>query len=211
MEDTMRLFELSLFQEAPDDTPPDMAQGEASTTPDAPNDITEPDAPPDLPDDIGQDQPSMEDTNDGPPDLDADLGGDSFGGGDEDGGGDDAYGDEQPENSEQDVNHMPLDAKVSALMNMNLYQSFLTMLNTINTQMTSMKNASDMIYAISPDSIKMSDSLKRLAENIQIFLDKLFSNQSYSKNLFFYHKCLNLLKLLNDQFSKDVKAGLAKK
>lgn len=101
-----------------------------------------------------------------------------------------------------------IDDKVSAIMNMNLYQRFISLLTSIGTQITSIKNNSDVLYTLSKDSVDIVQSLKNLDENIRLYLKNTFINENYSKNLLFFNKCLNLLKLLNDIFDKNVRKGI---
>ena len=124
------LFQQSLFLEAPGD------EGEAST--DAqPTDPPADDAPPDIPDTVG-----TESDNDAPPDMtDEDPS--------DDGLGDTGFDDGQQQEEEDPNKTMKLDAKVSTVMNVNLYQRYLTLLNTINTQLSMIKNNGDMIYTLS--------------------------------------------------------------
>lgn len=101
-----------------------------------------------------------------------------------------------------------IDDKVSAIMNMNLYQRFISLLTSIGSQITSIKNNSDVLYTLSEDSVDIVDSLKKLDENIRLYLKNTFINENYSKNLLFFNKCLNLLKLLNDVFDEKVRKGI---
>lgn len=187
-ENPKSLFEKFLF-EAPGDDPPDTApEPEASDPP-----VEEPsfdDAPPDITDEpIGADEP--------PPDI----------GGDNEFASDDTFGDEQPEIDLNDKN-LGLDDKVSAIMNMNLYQSFLSLLNSIGGQISSIKDKLDVLSSLSKDSINVLQSLEKLDENIRLYLKNYFINENYSKNLLFFNKCLNLLKLLNDSFHRGIDKGI---
>lgn len=203
MDPELNLFEQYL-REAPDD-PPD-AQA------DAPPDTPANDAPPDIPDSaagdpgVGDDPPPDDmggggDMGDDPPPDMGDPGDDYSGGFDDDGGdsGDDGEGKkEEPE----------LDEKVSAIMNMNLYQRFLTLLTEIENQITMIKTNMDMLRTVSPETLDSLSSLKKLNENIRLYLKNSFSNENYSKNLLFFNKCLNLLKLLNDIFGRNIRKGV---
>lgn len=188
--------------EAPDDTPPDVAANDSGG------------GPPDIPDD-----PPMAD--DGPPEMDdggmddgmdggpPDMGDDD--GGFDDMGGDDFGGDEDnPDgDGEGGENGAPeLDEKVSAILNMNLYQRFLGLLSTIGSQLSMIRDNSDILFSISKDSLKTSSNLKRLDKNIRLYLKNSFVHENYSKNLLFFNKCLNLLKLLDDVFNKDITKGI---
>jgi hypothetical protein len=154
--------------------------------------------PPDLPEDDAGGAPE---TTEGPPVEDTgppDLGGDDLG--DQDFGGDESSGDEElvePEISE----------KLSTVMNATLYQRFLTLHNTIDNQLTSLKGSNDVIYAVSPKALEAIEPLSKLGENIGLYLSHNFLDSNYSKNLLFYNKCLNLLNMLNAIFSRELKRG----
>ena len=186
------LFQQSLFLEAPGD------EGEAST--DAqPADPPADDAPPDIPDDVG-----TESDNDAPPDMpDEDPS--------DDGLGDTGFDDGQQQEEEDPNKTMKLDAKVSTVMNVNLYQWYLTLLNTINTQLSMIKNNGDMIYTLSDQTSSIIASLKKLDENVRLYMSNIFLEENYSRNLLFFNKCLNLLKLLNDSFDASIQKGIKDK
>lgn len=186
------LFQQSLFLEAPGD------EGEAST--DAqPTDPPADDAPPDIPDDVG-----TESDNDTPPDMpDEDPS--------DDGLGDTGFDDGQQQEEEDPNKTMKLDAKVSTVMNVNLYQRYLTLLNTINTQLSMIKNNGDMIYTLSDQTSSIIASLKKLDENVRLYMSNIFLEENYSRNLLFFNKCLNLLKLLNDSFDASIQKGIKDK
>ena len=186
------LFQQSLFLEAPGD------EGEAST--DAqPTDPPADDAPPDIPDDAGTDP-----DNDAPPDMPDEHPS-------EQGFADTRFHDGQQQ-EEQDPNKtMKLDAKVSTVMNVNLYQRYLTLLNTINTQLSMIKNNGDMIYTLSNQTSSIIASLKKLDENVRLYMSNIFLEENYSRNLLFFNKCLNLLKLLNDSFDASIQKGIKDK
>jgi len=186
------MFEKIIF-EAPGDPPPDIPE----------EDTTAPDMPPDDPPEIPADDPgggigggSME--GEAPPDMDmGDIGGGDAGGvwdASAEGEG------EQPE--------LELDEKISTVMNQGLYQRFLALLNKIGNQLSMIKNNSDILYTLSHESLEIIGSLKKLDENIRLYLDNSFLNENYSKNLLFFNKCLNLLKLLNEIFEKNVQKGI---
>ena len=178
-----------MFLEAPGD------DGEAST--DAqPTDPPADDAPPDIPDDVG-----TESDNDAPPDMtDEDPS--------DDGLGDTGFDDGQQQEEEDPNKTMKLDAKVSTVMNVNLYQRYLTLLNTINTQLSMIKNNGDMIYTLSDQTSSIIASLKKLDENVRLYMSNIFLEENYSRNLLFFNKCLNLLKLLNDSFDASIQKGI---
>ena len=186
------LFQQSLFLEAPGD------EGEAST--DAqPADPPADDTPPDIPDDAG-----TESDNDAPPDMpDEDPS--------DEGLGDTGFDDGQQQEEEDPNKTMKLDAKVSTVMNVNLYQRYLTLLNTINTQLSMIKNNGDMIYTLSDQTSSIIASLKKLDENVRLYMSNIFLEENYSRNLLFFNKCLNLLKLLNDSFDASIQKGIKDK
>lgn len=194
------MSELSMFEkflyEAPGDDPPDV-QPAADTPPDVPAEAPDDSGPPDIPDDAGADI-----ADDGPPDMPPD-GEDGF----DDGGFGDGGADEGGEDG-NDPENLGLDDKISAIMNMNLYQRFLSLMNTIGGQLTMLRNNGDVLYTISPESLDIVESLKKLDENIRLYLKNTFLNENYSKNLLFFNKCLNLLKILNDVFDKNIKKGI---
>ena len=186
------LFQQSLFLEAPGD------EGEAST--DAqPTDPPADDAPPDIPDTVG-----TESDNDAPPDMTEEDPSD-------DGLGDTGFDDGQQQEEEDPNKTMKLDAKVSTVMNVNLYQRYLTLLNTINTQLSMIKNNGDMIYTLSDQTSSIIASLKKLDENVRLYMSNIFLEENYSRNLLFFNKCLNLLKLLNDSFDASIQKGIKDK
>ena len=182
---------------------------EAPGDEDAAPDIT---GPPDIPD---------ETTNDPPPDIsdEADAGGGTTDDdpppdmGDDDvpddfGTDDDTEANSNEDNDGEEKSKLGLDEKVSAIMNMNLYQRFITMHTKITTQIGAMKNNMDVLHSIAPDVIEIMESLNRLDENIIAYLNNNFSSENYSKNLLFFNKCLNLMKLLNDSFDKVIRKGI---
>lgn len=196
------MSELSMFEkflyEAPGDDPPDV-QPAADSAPDVPAEAPDDSGPPDIPDDAGADT-----ADDGPPDMPPDG---------EDGFDDGGFGDEGTDVSggegDNDPENLGLDDKISAIMNMNLYQRFLSLMNTIGGQLTMLRNNGDMLYTLSPESLDIVESLKKLDENIRLYLKNTFLNENYSKNLLFFNKCLNLLKILNDVFDKNIKKGIS--
>jgi hypothetical protein len=197
--DKSSLFYKVMF-EAPGD-PPDMPS-DGTGPPDIPSDTSGSDnTPPDLSDGQGSETPpdiQDDDTAGGsndPPDLDMDFG---DGGDQQDQGFDDDPSAEGGE--ENQIQNLNFDEKISAIMNMNLYQRYLSLLNNIGGQLSMIKNNSDMLYTLSNNSLDIIESLKKLDENIRLYLSNYFLNENYSKNLLFFNKCLNLLKLLNDVF-----------
>lgn len=198
--------DLSLFtkylKEAPEDSgeAPDADMGSGGDPPDIQSESND-DVAPDIDDSVGDDFPAGDlGTDDTPPDIGDDAGSDE--------GFDDFSGDDESTDEQSSVD-VGLDDKVSAIMNMNLYQRYLSLLNTIASQTTMIKNNSDILHTISPESLDIIDSLKKLDENIRLYIKNTFINENYSRNLLFFNKCLNLLKLLNDIFEKNVNKGIS--
>lgn len=189
------IFEQFLFEAPGDDTPPDMVD---NGPPDVPDGAENTEPPPDMPDENLGGGDMVPD--DGPPDMPDEFGEDEFGTGD--------MGTDETQNPDEQLQSLGLDEKISAIMNMNLYQRYLTLLNTIGNQLTMIKNNSDILHTLSAESLDIVDSLKKLDENIRLYLKNSFLNENYSKNLLFFNKCLNLLKLLNDVFDSNVKKGI---
>lgn len=181
---------------------------------DGPPDLAPDIAPPELPDD-----PTPNTTMDDPPLLTDEGGGDmtfddppALGDGDDFGMGDDQENqDQQQQMQDADIDgdgDIGLDDKVSAVMNVSLYQRYLSLLTNISQELSSIRNNNDIIYTLSEDTTKIVDSLNRLDENIRLYMKNSFPHENYSKNLLFFNKCLNLLKLLNDSFNSSIKKGM---
>lgn len=161
-------------------------------------------------DDAGQEEPGGGDMpeydpvgdedNGDPPDM-PEYGGDDV-------GDDYGFGDGE-ENGEGYVKKVPenLNDKVSALMNANLYQSYLSLLQKFTAQQQAIKNNRDVLYTISPESLDTLDLLKKLDENMRLYMKNSFPNENYSKNQLFFNKCLAYYRLLVDQFSEVMKKG----
>ena len=183
------LFEKYMF-EADDDPPADLQ-------PEAPSSSPPDSEPPDLGSSTPENQTGGAETPDeAPPD---DL------------GGDEGFPPDQGEGGEEGKEEeLGLDDKISAIMNNSLYQQCLSLLNEIGSQVSSIKNNSDIFQVLSSEVIEIITHLKKLDENIRIYLDRSFISENYSKNLLFYNKCLNLFKLLNDSFEKQVQKGIRK-
>lgn len=195
MSTNKNIFEEFLFEAPGDEIPPDMVNIGPPDVPDG----AENDEAPDLPDDNpSEDVDTGTLSDDEPPELPDDF-------------NDDELGDDLSDNfsnTDDQINNLGLDDKVSAIMNMNLYQRYLTLLNTIGRQLNMIKNNSDIIYSLSSDSLTIVEALTKLDENIRLYIKNSFINENYSKNLLFFNKCLNLLKLINDVFDRDVKKGI---
>lgn len=201
------LFDRVILEAPEDEGPPDIP-AEGTGPPDAPIETSADNTvPPDMTEEGGG-APDLEDGGGGgsPPDMGMDDGGNLGDGTEEDQG----FGDETPAEGEgQDPNqNLNFDEKISSIMNMNLYQRFLSLLNNIGGQLSMIKNNSDMLYTLSNDSLDIIESLKKLDENIRLYLGNYFLNENYSKNLLFFNKCLNLLKLLNNIFEKNIQKGI---
>jgi hypothetical protein len=191
----LNIFERFLFEAPGDEVPPDMVDNAPEVPEGAENDP----APPDLPDAPDMDSGGEGISDDAPPDMPEEFADDEFTGDDQPM--------EEPEDPNNKLQNIGLDGKISAIMNQNLYQRYLALLNNIGGQLTMIKNNSDILYTLSSDSLSIIDSLKKLDENIRLYLKNYFINENYSKNLLFFNKCLNLLKLLNDVFDSDIKKG----
>ena len=182
----------------PDTAPPDIPnEGDVGTTMDDPPDMGNPD-------DVGD----MGDIGEDPPEMGMDDTGNDFGMDDQ---GDDSSDSEEDQNDGMDLNqdgNIGLDDKVSAILNNTLYQKYLSLLSNISQELSSIRNNNDIVYALSDDASSIVDSLNRLDENIRLYMKNSFQNENYSKNLLFFNKCLNLLKLLNDSFNSSIKKGM---
>lgn len=200
MSDEPNIFEQFMF-EAPDDDPgADVTSDESPASDDAgavpPDDNGDTDAAPDIDDTTPDDgMGDIDDTggdDDAPPDIDDDT--DS---------GDDYTGDE-----EAPQKNMHLNDKVSAILNVNLYQTFLNLLDSINSHVTVLDDNRDMFTSLSKDAMEIVPALKKLDDNIRLYLDNTFVNERYEKNLLFFNKCLNLFNLLDDKFSDQISKGI---
>lgn len=196
------IFERFLYEASDDDPPdttaPDIQQPDTSGPPDIPDGAATDNGPPDIPDD-GDNDMGVDDG--APPDI---------GGEDDTFGGDDGFTDDNGDDGaqENDPNNLELDEKISAIMNMNLYQRYLSLLNNITNQIAMIKDNNDILYTLSPESLDIQTALKKLDENVHLYLTNNFLNENYSKNLLFFNKCLNLLKLLNDAFNEKIQKGI---
>lgn len=182
-----------------------MLEADGDDAPDVPSETND-NSPPDInnepPPDISEDNNSPPDISDGtednsPPDIDFNE--------EED---DPGFEDEEQSEENDENNNLGFDEKISAIMNMNLYQRFLSLLNTVGGQISMVKRNSDMLYTISNESLDILESLKKLDENIRLYLSNYFLDENFSKNLLFFNKCINLLKLLNTIFEKNIKKGI---
>lgn len=197
------LFTKYLTEAPGDDEAPDAGMGDESSPPNSNN--AESDEMPNIGDDAGNIIPDEEGGGDDtPPDIDDINGDEGF-----DDGEDEYIGDGENPNPDESLENLGLDDKVSTIMNMNLYQRFLTLLNTIASQTSMVKDNSDILQTLSPEALSIIDSLKKLDENIRLYLKNTFLNENYSKNILFFNKCINLLKILNDIFEKNINDGIA--
>lgn len=187
-----------------DDAPPDIDLG---------SDQADDSPPPDISDDSSNEQGS----DDMPPDLNMDdTGGDfddtSFGdeGMDDAGFGEDESGEGDDSNNQEDnPDNMNLPEKVSAIMNNQLYQRYLSMLNSVGTQISQMTDNGDVLFSLMKDGYsELLNKFKKLDENIKLWMKNNFINSDYSKNLLFFNMCLNLQSLLNKSFNKKIKKGV---
>lgn len=122
-------------------------------------------------------------------------------------GGDDGSIDDSVADQTDDAN-VGLDDKVSQIMNMNLYQRFLSLLRQIKDQLNIIRKNADVMYSLTHEVDDTVTMLMKLDENVRLYLNHYFMNENYSKNLLFFNKCLNLLKLLNDKFDANVSKGI---
>ena len=171
--------------EAPEDE--ETAAPEEAPVEDTPAD----DNPPDITDDAiegaGDDIPA-------PPDLgEEDITDDGFG---------DDLGDEG------ELNNLTIDEKISSILNVNLYKNYLKLLSDIGTQLNTIKSNIDMFNAISDTTGSLVESIRKLEENLRLYMIDHFQNSRYENNQLFYDKCKSLYELLNDKFEKDVRKSI---
>lgn len=174
---TSNIFEQLVFSEAPGDEPEPVETG-----------------PPDLPaEDLAGEAP----TGDEPPEI-PEV--DDFGTGDP--------GDELLDDGSTD-GEAPLEIseKISVVMNYQLYQRFLTLSNTVSNQLSTIRSNNDLIHSVSPKALAVIEPLGKLGDNIRLYLTNNFLDNNYSRNLLFYNKCLNLMKLLEDIFARELSRG----
>ena len=156
--------------------------------------------PPDIGEDDNNEEPADDFSAENPPDVNEDDSStDDLG---------DTTGSLDPNNDGNKEDDLGLDAKISTVMNENLYQRFLSLISTITNQLSVLKDNNDIVYTAAPKSLGIIESLKKLRDNINLYLAYYFINNNYSKNLLFFNKCLNLLNLLNKNFEKDLKHGV---
>lgn len=181
--------QIQAMYEAPGNDPPDVnqTQEEDNTPPDISEEETADESPPDVSGDDGGDM------NDIPPDI----GGDEF---------DDQYAND--DTSSDNAQDLKLNEKISALLNEQLYQRYLSLINNINGEIAKTQENSDVLNIISKDSLNIIDELKKLDENLNLYIKNNFMNSDYSKNRLFFNKCINLLQLLNITFGIDINKGI---
>lgn len=200
MSDELELFQKFMFEAPGDDdsaaVPPDEAQ--MDTNPDPPADMST-DVETVGPADVSDEPPSVDDiggVDDAPPDMG-------------DGGFEDDFSDDDlVEDDSGGTETQKLDDKLSAIMNVTLYQTFLSLIGDINEQLSTIKNNTDMFYTLSNESLDVVPSLKKLDENVRLYLKNTFIHERYEKNLLFFNKCMNLYKLLGDKFNADISKGI---
>ena len=98
--------------------------------------------------------------------------------------------------------------KVSSILNAGLYQNYLELVSNISSQLSTIKTNSDILYAITDDMEIIIESLRKLEENIRIYIDTFYINKRYEENLLFYNKCKNLNRLINDKFDQAIHKGI---
>ena len=189
-------FFKKLLYEASEDDPPDV---DTTGPPDLPAEDNDNSISMDDPPDIGGD--SFDDAPP-PPDVDNDSGG--FG----DDNTDDEFGD-APDDGENNQGHnMKLNEKISAIMNQTLYQRFLKLLGKVSSEISQMKDNTDVLYAITTEFTDVIDRLTDLETNMRLYLKNYFINEKYEKNLLFFNECLNLLAVINKIFDESINKGI---
>lgn len=165
-----------------------LLEAEGDSIPDIPEEPSVDNIPPDVADDV----PDIPDDQiiDDPPDVDTDYNDINI---------DDNMSDEET------VEDLNINEKISVVMNSNLYQKFLSLIVVISDHISIIKDHRDEIYSIAPNAIGIEESLKKLRENINLYLANNFINNNYSSNLLFFNKCSNLLNLLDNDFSNNIK------
>lgn len=175
------IFDQLVFREAPGDEP-------------EPADSTDT-GPPDLPADDSGGAPPIE--GDEPPDI-PEI--DDF---DPDNPGSEMADD----GTDGDGAPLEISEKISVVMNYQLYQRFLTLSNTVANQLSTIRSNNDLIHSVSPKALAVIEPLGKLGDNIRLYLTNNFLDNNYSRNLLFYNKCLNLMKLLEDIFARELGRG----
>lgn len=198
MSDELNLFQKFMFEAPGDDestaVPPDESQMNTNVDP-----------PDNMSTDTGRstdvsDEPLSEDNVAGDDDAPPDMG---------DGGFEDDFSNDMVEDDSGGTEiQQKIDDKLSNIMNVRLYQSFLSFIGDINEQITTIKNNMDMFYTLSNESLDVIPDLKKLDENVRLYLKNTFVYERYEKNLLFFNKCMNLYKLLGDKFNTDVSKGI---
>lgn len=94
------------------------------------------------------------------------------------------------------------DKKVSDILNRELYQHYMSLKKTINQELTMLENNIDYINSEVMKETDIVEILKKLEENMDLYLANYFVNSNYSKNVFFYNKCLNMVNLVNLEFKR---------
>lgn len=194
-------FKQFLYEAPGDDPPPDIIKqdnGGSSPPPDMSEDNSQEfnmngDDPPDLPE---QDN-NTDDMYQDPPDID-----------DSDFGNNEFMDTDDENESNSDTKDLGLDKKISAIMNQDLYQRYLTLLGNVTSQILQMKDNSDILYSITTECTNIINKLSNLESSIKLYLKNNFIGENYSKNLLFFNKCLNLLNLINEIFDNEIKKGI---
>lgn len=104
-----------------------------------------------------------------------------------------------------DGTSVPFDKKISDTLNRNLYQHYISLKKTINQELTMTEDNLDFIDPEVLKDTNLVEILKKLSSNMDLYLMNNFLNNDYSKNVFFYNKCLNMVNLVNIEFSKALK------
>lgn len=95
--------------------------------------------------------------------------------------------------------------KISNILNVKLYQRYIQLLSKIENQLITIKNNTDIFTILFKSSGDSIDILKKLDENIRLYIKYYFVKENYSKNLLFFNKCINLFKINNDLLNKSMK------
>lgn len=109
-----------------------------------------------------------------------------------------------PEEDTGEEASLDINEKISTILNRNLFQRFLSLVNTIRIQISSIKSNSDIIFSSSNIAADVLSGLEKLDENIHYYLSNQFENENYSQNLLFFNKSINLLSLLNEDLDKSI-------
>lgn len=191
--------DLKVFTEEGEDTPP---PDDAGGDPGPPPDLSATEDPPSL-DGAGLDSSeNMGDTSGGMDDM---GGGDDFGSSDDMGMDDNSSDDGSGEGEKKELS---VGEKISNVLNGKLYQRYLALLNRIENQILTIKNNLDIFNILFENDNSIINILKKLSENIRIYINEKFIKENYSNNKLFFNKCINLYKMTNDELVKLMKRNI---